>query len=231
MKISLKPVDGGEVFVFPALPEKIDVKTGAKYQTFDILSKGEIKIPRGRDSVSVTWSHVFFGKKKRNEAVVETDHWREPKECVKLLKRWMNNGEELNLIVSGGGINLDVTISSFQYTQYGAFGNIKYTIVFDEVRPLKVYTTKEKKIQPKKKTKSRSAKKTKQSAGKKKNTYTVVKGDTLWGISKRFLGSGSDWIKLYDKNKNVIESAAKAHGKSSSDHGRWIWAGTVLTIP
>lgn len=230
MKISLKPVEGGTVFVFPALPEKIDVKTGANYQTFDILSLGEVKIPRGRDSVSVTWSHVLFGRKKRNEAVVETDYWKEPAECVKLLKKWMNRGEELNLIVSGG-INIDVTISSFQYTQYGAFGNIKYTIVFNEVRPLKVYTTKEKKIGSGKKTKSRTARKTKNSAGKKKNTYTVVRGDTLWSISKRYLGSGAEWVKLYDKNKSVIESAAKAHGKSSSDHGHWIWAGTVLKLP
>lgn len=30
--------------------------------------------------------------------------------------------------------------------------------------------------------------------------YVVVKGDTLWGISKKFLGNGIYWRKIYDYN-------------------------------
>ena len=63
------------------------------------------------------------------------------------------------------------------------------------------------------------------------SSYTVVSGDTLWGISKRFYGSGTKDNIIYDANKEIIESTAKAHGKSSSDNGHWIWPGTVLTIP
>lgn len=33
------------------------------------------------------------------------------------------------------------------------------------------------------------------------DVYTVVKGDTLWGISKKFLGSGLKWRTIYDYNK------------------------------
>lgn len=62
-------------------------------------------------------------------------------------------------------------------------------------------------------------------------SYTVVSGDTLWGISKRFYGSGAKYHVIYDANADIIESTAKDHGKSSSDNGHWIWPGTVLTIP
>lgn len=31
-------------------------------------------------------------------------------------------------------------------------------------------------------------------------TYTVVKGDCLWGIARRFLGDGTRWTQLADKN-------------------------------
>ena len=62
-------------------------------------------------------------------------------------------------------------------------------------------------------------------------TYTVIKGDTLWAIAKRFLGEGSRYTEIYDANKDIIESTAKAHGKPNSDHGHWIWAGEVLVIP
>jgi len=36
------------------------------------------------------------------------------------------------------------------------------------------------------------------------DTYTVVKGDTLWSIAKRFYGSGSKWSTIYEANKDVI---------------------------
>lgn len=62
-------------------------------------------------------------------------------------------------------------------------------------------------------------------------TYTVVAGDTLWAIAKKYYGSGTKHSVIYNANVDVIEAAAKAHGKSSSSNGHWIWAGTVLTIP
>lgn len=56
-------------------------------------------------------------------------------------------------------------------------------------------------------------------------SYTIVSGDTLSRIST--------FVKipvasLYSMNKDVIEKAAKAHGKSSSENGRFIYPGTVL---
>ena len=51
-------------------------------------------------------------------------------------------------------------------------------------------------------------------------SYTVVAGDTLWGIAKRFYGDGSKYTKIYEVNKSVI-------GGSTS----MIYAGQVLTIP
>lgn len=33
--------------------------------------------------------------------------------------------------------------------------------------------------------------------------YTVQYGDTLWGISERFLGDGSKYMKIFEANKEV----------------------------
>lgn len=60
-----------------------------------------------------------------------------------------------------------------------------------------------------------------------KRSYTVVHGDTLSGIAGKLHVSGG-WQALYSENKATIEAAAKAHGKSSSDNGHWIFPGTVL---
>lgn len=63
------------------------------------------------------------------------------------------------------------------------------------------------------------------------STYTVVPGDTLWAIAKKYYGSGTQYTKIYKANTDLIESTAKAHGKKSSDNGHWIWPGETLTIP
>lgn len=35
-------------------------------------------------------------------------------------------------------------------------------------------------------------------------SYTVVSGDTLWGIASSFYGDGTQWPRIYDANRGVI---------------------------
>ena len=60
MDIKLITVGSGAKFTFPALPEKIQGKYGAKYQSFDIISQGTVKIPKGTAVSEFSWDGVFF---------------------------------------------------------------------------------------------------------------------------------------------------------------------------
>lgn len=51
-------------------------------------------------------------------------------------------------------------------------------------------------------------------------TYTVVKGDSLWSIAKKFYGNGSKYTVIYNANKSVI-----------GGNPNLIYQGQVLTIP
>jgi hypothetical protein len=51
-------------------------------------------------------------------------------------------------------------------------------------------------------------------------TYTVVKGDCLWNIAKKFYGNGSKYTTIYNANKSVI-----------GGNPNLIYPGQVLTIP
>ena len=49
--------------------------------------------------------------------------------------------------------------------------------------------------------------------------YTVQKGDSLWKIAKRQLGSGQRWAEIYEANKEAIKNPSL------------IYVGQTLTIP
>ncbi len=229
MDIIIIPSGSGSKFTFPALPEKVQGKYGAKYQSFDIISQGTVKAPKGTDVAEFAWDGVFFGRSKRKEAIVRAGSWQEPNECVNILYGFMKNETVLNLIVTETWINVDVTISSFQPRPIGAYGNVEYSISFAQKKSLQIYTTNELQIAAfVRKTRARNDPGGGSSGG---GSYTVKSKDTLSRIAAAKMGSASKWTSLYDANAGTIESAAKAHGKSSSDHGHWIWPGTVLTIP
>ena len=52
------------------------------------------------------------------------------------------------------------------------------------------------------------------------STYTVKSGDSLWKIAKQLYGSGADWKKIYEANKDVIGS-----------NPNLIYPGQTFTIP
>lgn len=51
-------------------------------------------------------------------------------------------------------------------------------------------------------------------------SYTVVKGDCLWNIAKKFYGNGSKYTAIYDANKGIV-----------GGNPNLIYPGQVLTIP
>lgn len=225
--IRLREVNTGKTFTFPANPESISGTLGAKYQSFDIISKGTVKVPKGTDVSEIKWSGEFFGSSKRYESIVNTAYYQPPNTCITQLREWQEAGARLNLIVTNTWINIDVTISSFQPEVYGAYGNVKYSISFAQAKDLKIYTTNELKIAAfVKKTVPRND--SGQSSG---SSYTIVSGDTLSAIALRKMGAAAKWPKIYDANSSIIEEAAKKHRKSGSDHGHWIYPGTTITIP
>ena len=212
-------------FIFSSMPKEITTSVDTNYQTYSLLNRGSVKIAKGVEPEQLSWSGEFFGKAKRNEAIVIKNKWVAPQTCKKILKKWQKQRTVLTLIITEMGVNMDVTIADFETTAYGAYGNLQYSISFESAESLRIYTDSEKKTGTgKKKTTARSS-------AKKSKSYTVQTGDNLWKISKRMYGSGSKWQKIYNVNKTTIESAAKKRGKKNSDYGHWIYPGTKLTIP
>ena len=206
---------------FPCLPESIKCSSASASQNYEIISKGNVTIPKGTQISTVSWSGTFFGQKRPLHSFIKNNN--APKTCKAILNRWLESGTPLKLLITDTNINYDVTIDSFSGEETGAHGDYTYSLTFSCIKELKVYTTDELKIEAYKKV-SRPSPPT-------GGTYTVVSGDTLWGIAQTHLGSGTKWSEIYNLNADVIESSARKYGRNSSDNGHWIYPGDTYTLP
>ena len=131
----------------------------------------------------------------------------------------------VRVIISDMKINLAMLIDDFAFSMKEGDGDIYYTISLSEYRTLNVPSVQ---ITTKVRSNGLLSRPSTSAAG---GSYTVVSGDTLWGISKQKYGSGSSYPKIYNANSGTIEASARKHGKSSSDNGHWIYPNDVYTIP
>jgi len=225
MNITLKEIGNKKnSFTFPSLPERITVNRSAKYKTHDLLNGNTSKLPKGKECVEVSWDGIFFGAARKKQSYIRK--WTGPKACEKTLRRWLNKGTPLKLLVTGTNINIDVTISKLTTNSEGAFGDLAYSIEFTQYNALKIKTMKELK-----KKKKKSSTNSRPSTQKNGGTYTVISGDSLWKIAQSKLGNGSRWSEIYSLNKKSIEDTAKKKGYKSSNNGSLIFPGQKLTLP
>jgi LysM repeat protein len=58
-------------------------------------------------------------------------------------------------------------------------------------------------------------------------TYTVVKGDSLWAIAKKYLNNGDKYPEIYALNQAIIDARNKGTGNTKYT----IYPGQVFTLP
>ena len=63
---------------------------------------------------------------------------------------------------------------------------------------------------------------------KKDKIYTVKKGDTLWGIAKKYCKSPLDWKEIEKANHSLL---ARRDKRNAKDLGHWLYPGKKIRIP
>lgn len=207
---------------FPSLPDKVNISFATQYQSYTILDLREVAFPSGTTPCEVYWNSVFYGPSRKDFSFLIRS-WTDPQTMCNTLQEWYMKKEVIKLVVADTPINVDVTISNFEFAPFGGFGDYEYSIRFREYNGDEVVVTKA--------TTSSGSTSQPSNPTTNKKTYTVKRWDTLWAISQRYYKSGAKYMTIYNANKSIIESTAKKHGFKSSRNGWWIFPGTVLTIP
>lgn len=210
-----------EVIKLPVNPAAVEFTEKQLNQAITLLNIGEANL-KGERGLKYTKFSGFFPSKK-------SPHYRyakkAPKRYISMLEEWKTAGKIVRVIITDMNVNLAMLIDELDYSMREGDDDIYYTLSFSEYRTLNVPSVN---ITTKVRSNGLTERPNTESAA---GSYTIVSGDTLWGIAKAKYGAGAQYTKIYNTNSAVIEAAAKSHGKSSSNNGNLIWPGTVLTIP
>lgn len=222
---------GRDSIQLPIRPGAFEVSQENTHQTVNVQTLGDVSILGKRGLKAFSFKSFFPA---RDYPFADHPKDRNPWDYVKKISSWQE--KKVRFIITKTKINTMVTIQSFSYSEEDGTGDIKYSLSLMEYRAPKYTKPVKAVLEPVKTTEKKPKKKTTRTDSKKKvKTHTVNGNDTLWGLAKKYYGSGSYYTKIYNANTTVIENAAKKHGLVSSSHngvkGWWIYPGTKLVIP
>lgn len=204
--IILKNTVTGQDLTMPVTPKSYPMAAGRAVERLDMAQTGQIALP-GLKSLFSEVLEVMLPAQLypfcTAGAVADPNYYLE------LLTAWSNAGEVCRYIVVGAGVNAPVLLGPIEHQERDGTNDVYATIPLYEYRYLEdvqVETT------------QNSSRPTEESNLKvTAGSYTVVKGDSLWAICKKFYGDGSLAYKLATAN-NI-------------SNPNLIYPGQVLTLP
>lgn len=204
-----------EKIQLPVLPESFQVKNGSNNDKVNVVGLGEIVIMQSRPALQIQFSSFFPATKFPG---LQVSRITKPLTLVEKINNWKASKKPIHFIVTSCGIDLYAAIEDFTYSEVGGDpGTYQYSLDLKEYREIKVRQVKVD-IPKKKATVKKEEPRVDNTVQPK--TYTVVRGDCLWNIAKRFYGNGAQYTKIYNANRGVI-----------GGNPNLIYPGQVLTIP
>jgi hypothetical protein len=203
VELTIRDEKTGKYYKIPVLPERIEYGEGDKQATtVNILDLGEIDFLNGVALDNIGWASFFPGR--YDAGYVSLPNPLTPAAYKNLFASWKDSGTPLRIICPAAGINTPVYLASFIWDLRGFEGDIYYSLNLKErktVKPIQLSGTNP--TPPKKPGTKTPAKRPAKPAPAPAKYYTVVVGDWLIKIAKKF--KIANWRKdLYEPNKKVI---------------------------
>lgn len=194
----------GFELILPVTPSGYRWTHGAAVETLAMDRLGDLNLRGGKTLANETLEILLPAQVYSfcNAGAIP-DPWH----YLSRLKQWSESETPIRFLVSGTPLNVSVLLESVAYREEGGTNDLYVTLILREYQRLDTPQISTPNVPAREATSGASA----------QQSYTVRKGDTLWGIAARYYGKGNEYQRLASAN----------HIKNAN----LIYPGQVLTIP
>lgn len=193
----------------PTNPEEIETSSTLAIEKYEILKLGQIAIPTHMELKTYSFECEF--PHSPIHYVETAGGFRDADFYLKLFTEWRGKLVPVRFIATNGigdDINTLVLIEEITAVEKAGEEGDKYVnLKLIEYKKFgKKFTITEIVGQANTTTTVKKAVNKEVTSPKSNGFYTVVSGDTLWAIAKKFYGNGSQYTKIYNANKDKIKN-------------------------
>ena len=180
----------GEQLTMPVTPPGYQVEAGRLVESLDMAQTGQVNLP-GLEALFNEEQEFLLPSGRRNYTAA--GYGGDPYAVVDRLAAWSLAGDVLRYIVTETPVNVPVLLAPVRYGESGGAGDVTVRLVLRQYRDLAAETTEQTAT-------GNAGRSAAPAAVKPAGSYTVAKGDTLWGIARRQYGDGALAYKLASYN-------------------------------
>ena len=179
----------GEQLTMPVTPSEFRVEIGRAVTQLDMAQTGQVNLP-GLEALFNEQQTFLLPSSARN--YTSAGYGGDPYGIVDTLTRCSQSDDVLRMIVTDTPVNLPVLLAPVRYGEQDGTGDVYVTLTMRQYRELAAETTEQ--------AATGNAGRAQPQETKTVAAYTVVRGDTMWGIARRYYGDGTLAWKLASYN-------------------------------
>lgn len=197
-----------EYFELPVMPGSIEIGESVNGKTYDIVGLGEINVINNPKLSEYGFGSLFPAQRY---PFVTVQTLLQPIEYVKFILEWMRSRQPIRFIFTSDryDINTLVSIESFDWKEVaGGAGDIDYEIKLKMYVPYAAQKVDISSQTPSAAVVAATAAPARPDETQQPKTYTLISGDTLWAVAKKFLSDGARWPEIQKLN-GIAEAEIK----------------------